>query len=249
MTAKKKPKQEEAQPRSWEEIMSEARAAVQALDENDRTIRSAYQWRIGDLLLEAIPVGKQGGAPTGAGEKLQRAADDLGMAYKTVRWHRQVASKWPKEHRESRCTFSVHRALSGRPDRFDLIKVAAEECWSKEQASHEAKARPLLGAEPQTAQEGPQAAQPAADSWEAAKAAKAEADRLRYAKGRLAGACSHAKGALDAYEPLLEDLGDGEVRWALASCEEVKVKADALAWMLRTRRPLDDQLRAIVEEG
>lgn len=95
-------------------------------------VASRAQFRIGEFALEIEPMRQAGGAHPGAdeqlftvGESLERFADDIGLAAKTVEKHRWVASRWPEEHRRDGVSYDVHRILAAvavDKDRWAMIK-------------------------------------------------------------------------------------------------------------------------------
>ncbi|MEU6016679.1 DUF6192 family protein [Streptomyces sp. NPDC047515] len=62
-------------------------------------------------------------------QALARLAEDIGLRRSAVENARWTASRWPKEHRQSGVSFTVHRVLGGIPDeeeRFAAIKQPPE---------------------------------------------------------------------------------------------------------------------------
>lgn len=246
--ATKKPKQEQAQPRSWEVIVAEAREVVQAMAENERTVVSGHQWRIGDLVLEAVPVGTRGQTRTSQGqeryacEQVRRLAEEIGLPYSRAQHYRWTANRWPAEKREPRCAFSLHQGLRGRPDRFEWITAAAEEGWTWERLRFEA--RFVAAVEPNVGRPSPPSA-----LWEAAKAAAKVAEAARLASRKMDGLVSFSQGAVAQYQQAIETLTDEQVAKALAAKAKVENNLGWLEVILRTRKPLDAQLLAQVDEG
>ncbi|MEJ8662226.1 DUF6192 family protein [Streptomyces halotolerans] len=92
------------------------------------------QFTIGDRALEIEPIRPRGGVVAvdpewTVTETLQRLAEDIGLKFSTVKSARWVASRWPKEHRLSGASFTVHRILANIEDsreRFAAIKTPPE---------------------------------------------------------------------------------------------------------------------------
>ncbi|MFD9863442.1 DUF6192 family protein [Streptomyces alboflavus] len=92
---------------------------------------SAAQWRLGDAALEIEPMRSYGGAsPSGkddlftVSEAIRMFAEDVGMAYSTIRDYRWVASRWPKQHRQAGVSHTIHKVLASIPDeteRFEAV--------------------------------------------------------------------------------------------------------------------------------
>ncbi|GAU71291.1 hypothetical protein SSP35_32_00200 [Streptomyces sp. NBRC 110611] len=62
-------------------------------------------------------------------QALTRLAEDIGLRRTTVENARWTASRWPKEHRQAKASFTVHRVLGSIPDeeeRFAAIKTPPE---------------------------------------------------------------------------------------------------------------------------
>jgi len=62
-------------------------------------------------------------------ESLRRLAEDIGLKANTVKTARWVASRWPKEHRQAKASYTVHRILADIEDpdeRFAAIKTPPE---------------------------------------------------------------------------------------------------------------------------
>lgn len=99
--------------RQWSDLVSEGLELVAAL--------SRSQWAIGDLALEAEPIGSQGGRATGTLEHLDRFAEEIGMEHKTLQEWRHVAAKWPTDTRRLEMPWSLHQTLAGLEDRAEVI--------------------------------------------------------------------------------------------------------------------------------
>ncbi|MFH9426628.1 DUF6192 family protein [Streptomyces sp. NPDC017529] len=92
---------------------------------------SAVQWQIGDAGLEIEPMRSYGGAnPSGTeglftvSEAIRMFAEDIGLAYTTVRDYRWVASRWPRRHRRADVSHTIHKILANIPDeaeRFEAV--------------------------------------------------------------------------------------------------------------------------------
>ncbi|MFI9825557.1 DUF6192 family protein [Streptomyces sp. NPDC052013] len=92
---------------------------------------SAVQWRLGDAAGEIEPMRSYGGSnPSGTdalftvSEALRMFAEDVGLAYSTVRDYRWVASRWPKERRRADVAHTIHKILASIADeqeRFEAV--------------------------------------------------------------------------------------------------------------------------------
>ncbi|MGW0207343.1 DUF6192 family protein [Streptomyces sp. NPDC003233] len=92
---------------------------------------SGVQWQLGDAGLEIEPMRSYGGAnPSGneelftVSEAIRMFAEDVGLAYSTVRDYRWVASRWPKERRRAGVSQTIHKILASIPDeqeRFEAV--------------------------------------------------------------------------------------------------------------------------------
>lgn len=91
---------------SYEELVAEGQRIVKQDTDN--------KWTLGDLTLK---VEKQYGE-----NKLGQYATDIDIEYSTLRSYRAVAKAWPKMSRSGTHSWTVHRELSARDDRFELIK-------------------------------------------------------------------------------------------------------------------------------
>jgi len=92
---------------------------------------SSAQWRLGDAALEIEPMRSYGGAnPSGkddlftVSEAIRMFAEDVGLAYTTVRSYRWVSSRWPKERRQADVSHTIHKVLasiSDEQERFEAV--------------------------------------------------------------------------------------------------------------------------------
>jgi hypothetical protein len=100
---------------SWDEKVARGRALVSEI--NDR------KWELGDLANEVCP------AAHGVhdGDLLGKFADQIGLSREAIKKYRQVASAWPEGTRVPSQTWTTHRLLHGKPDRFEIIK---ERTWT-----------------------------------------------------------------------------------------------------------------------
>src|SRR5262245_22937131 len=106
--------------RSWDQLVSAGRQAAQA--EGDA------KWALGDLALEAEPMGSRGGEPTGALERLREYGEAIGVELETLRDYRAVAHSWPDGARAPLdASWTAHRLLAGVPDRKGAMKVLLAE--------------------------------------------------------------------------------------------------------------------------
>ncbi|MEU9234513.1 DUF6192 family protein [Streptomyces subrutilus] len=107
--------------RRYEQIVAELRKIIGA--------QTRGQFAIGDYALEIEPMREQGPQDRGeelftVKESLFRLAEDIGLSYSAVNGARWVASRWPKQHRQARVSFTVHRilaAISNEEERFTAI--------------------------------------------------------------------------------------------------------------------------------
>ncbi|PWI46206.1 DUF6192 family protein [Streptomyces sp. ICBB 8177] len=93
---------------------------------------SSVQWRLGDAAGEIEPMRAHGGVnPPGSeelftvSEALRMFAEDVGLAYTTVRDYRWVASRWPKEHRRADVSHTIHKILASIPDEEERFEAVA----------------------------------------------------------------------------------------------------------------------------
>ncbi|MGY1495104.1 hypothetical protein ACW4TU_00375 [Streptomyces sp. QTS52] len=78
--------------------------------------------RCGDHALEVEPMRESGGQERSDGlftvkDSLFPMAEDIGLSYAMVDAARWAASKWPKDHRISAVSFTVHKILTHRRQR------------------------------------------------------------------------------------------------------------------------------------
>jgi hypothetical protein len=95
------------------------------------------RWELGDEALALEPVGRQG-PRGGVVDRLDALAKKRGVAPKTLRTCRGVANAWPKKYRRKSLSWSVHAALRGQPDRFELIK---QKDWTVREAQELVESR------------------------------------------------------------------------------------------------------------
>ncbi|MGR3875646.1 hypothetical protein ACUXZZ_44710 [Streptomyces graminifolii] len=83
---------------------------------------SGAQWRLGDAALEIEPMRPYGGAnPSGkddlftVSEAIRMFAEDVGLAYTTVRSYRWVSSRWPKERRRADVSHTIQQGTGQHP--------------------------------------------------------------------------------------------------------------------------------------
>ncbi|MFF0043335.1 DUF6192 family protein [Streptomyces mirabilis] len=92
---------------------------------------SGVQWRLGDAALEIEPMCSYGGAnPSGkdelftVSEAIRMFAEEVGLAYSTVRDYRWASSRWPKGHRRTDVSHTIHKILASIPheqERFEAV--------------------------------------------------------------------------------------------------------------------------------
>jgi hypothetical protein len=68
-----------------------------------------HPWRLGDRLLEALPMGKTK-AVNGAFKLLEELGNRIGLKASTVRRYRSVAYAWPPQHRIEGASYGAHVA-------------------------------------------------------------------------------------------------------------------------------------------
>jgi hypothetical protein len=142
----------------YDQVVAESRELVAAM--------TRCQWRLGDLALEIEPLRPHGGSTPdavaegfGVEETLRRFAEDIGLAYSTVRTYRWVASRWPSSRRRDGVSHTVHRILAGITEeskRFEVIgNPPAPEGGGEARWSHDAAKRAVgwKVASPETVQE------------------------------------------------------------------------------------------------
>jgi hypothetical protein len=100
--------------RTWAQLVAEGRQLV--------SMEGDIKWQLGDLALEVAPMGARG-IDSGATEKLERFAEEIGVSFDVLREYRRVAAAWPNAKRLAFASWSVHGILASRPDRFDFIKT------------------------------------------------------------------------------------------------------------------------------
>lgn len=100
----------------WDEKVARGRALVTEI--NDR------KWELGDLANEVCPA-------TGNGvrndDTLGKFADEIGLTRESLKKYRYVAARWAAGTRVPAQTWTTHRMLAERDDRFDVI---AEQTWT-----------------------------------------------------------------------------------------------------------------------
>ncbi|MEU9617374.1 DUF6192 family protein, partial [Streptomyces sp. NPDC048209] len=103
------------------------------------------QFTIGDAALEIEPMRGPGGSAPGdemfsVKKSLARLAEDIGLSYASIKDTRWTASRWPKERRQPKVSFTVHRILGGIADeteRFEAILNPPEKKgrWTADEAN------------------------------------------------------------------------------------------------------------------
>ncbi|MEJ1202890.1 MULTISPECIES: DUF6192 family protein [unclassified Streptomyces] len=120
----------------YEQIVAELRDVVEQ--------QTRGQFTIGDRALEIEPMRPRGGVVAEpqwtVAESLRRLAEDIGLKAGTVKTARWVASRWPKEHRQTGASWTVHRILADIEDeaeRFAAIKTppAGKARWTPDAAN------------------------------------------------------------------------------------------------------------------
>jgi len=106
----------------WQDLVAEGRRLVK--------MEGEVYWRLGDLALVVEPMGQHGGS--GSHGRLTKYAEEIGIAGTTLLGYRQTASSWPPEKRRDDVSWTVHRVMRGREDRFDLIR--SRPSWTKRDA-------------------------------------------------------------------------------------------------------------------
>jgi len=107
---------------SYKELVAEGKRVTEQ--------ETNVKWLRGDL---ASKVEKHYGEA-----KLEQYAEDIEVSYSTLRDEVTTAKAWPQSARDPRKSWTVHRELNGRDDRFDLI----------EQINTTTELRQLLGRRP-----------------------------------------------------------------------------------------------------
>ena len=101
---------------------------------------SRHQFRLGDLALMVEPIGRHGGAPTGATARLNSYAREIGVDFKTLAEYRWVSSRWAADSRRlDSASWSAHQALAPLEDRAEVI--ASRPRWTAREARETAAAR------------------------------------------------------------------------------------------------------------
>lgn len=110
----------------YEEIVAELRDVV------EQQTRGTFT--IGDRALEVEPMREKGGRPAAdpqlqsvftVADSLHRLAEDIGLAYSTMKTARWAASRWPKDRRQAGVSFTVHRILAHIDDENERFHVVA----------------------------------------------------------------------------------------------------------------------------
>jgi hypothetical protein len=83
------------------------------------------QWRIGDALLEEIPIGKHGNE-NGSWDILQECAEELedrgyAISPKTLKDYRTIANVFPKASRDASLSWTAHRR-AGSPEMLTVVQ-------------------------------------------------------------------------------------------------------------------------------
>lgn len=100
----------------WNEKVQRGRALVTEI--NDR------KWELGDLANEVAPAGANG---VHNDDVLGAFADEIGVSRQTLHTYRYVSTQWPAVARATAQTWTTHKMLAAREDRFDII---AEQTWT-----------------------------------------------------------------------------------------------------------------------
>ncbi len=107
-----------------------------------RQAGDATSWELGDLA---------SGVETAWGEeKLQTYADDIGVAYNSLRAYRQVAEAYEKDIRMSNLGWHLHQVVASRSNRVQWLQKADKGGWTwralaERVATHHYGARPMDG--------------------------------------------------------------------------------------------------------
>ncbi|MGX8910197.1 DUF6192 family protein [Streptomyces netropsis] len=100
--------------RQWARYVKQGKGLVEE--------ETQIQFRLGDLTLKMVPVQRPGANnQRGVFPVLDRYADEIGINVHTLLTYRHVATAWPPEHRALGVSWSIHKALDAREDRFELI--------------------------------------------------------------------------------------------------------------------------------
>ncbi|MEV0257257.1 DUF6192 family protein [Streptomyces sp. NPDC050732] len=91
----------------------------------------SVQWQLGDAALEIEPMRSYGSTnPLGSeelftvSEAIRMFAEDVGLAYSTVRDYRWASSHWPKERRRTDVSHTIYKVLAsipGEQERFEAV--------------------------------------------------------------------------------------------------------------------------------
>ncbi|MEU9405746.1 DUF6192 family protein [Streptomyces sp. NPDC048281] len=108
----------------YEQIVAELRQVVEQ--------QSQGSFTIGDRALEIEPIRARGGiadAEWSVKQSLMRLAEDIGLTFRRVEAARSTASRWPKQHRQTGISFTIHRTLGRIEDeeeRFAALTTPPE---------------------------------------------------------------------------------------------------------------------------
>lgn len=113
------------------QIMHEIKIGSPEYDRIVQETRAAADqdgWTVADNAMKIAIVGDHGGDRSKASqdalirERLVKFSEDTDLTYGTVRKRRQVADRWPQEHRRpEKISFRVHEALAYREDRYQIV--------------------------------------------------------------------------------------------------------------------------------
>lgn len=118
---------------------------------------------VGDRALEVEPMRDKGGRPAAdpglesvftVTDSLHRLAEDIGLAYGTVKTARWTSSRWPKDRRQPGVSFTVHRILAHIEDdgqRFHAIAHPPAKVgrWTPDHAKRYVGQQPQVPVTPQ----------------------------------------------------------------------------------------------------
>jgi hypothetical protein len=190
---------------TWREQVAEGRRLAEDL--------GTTQWALGDLVQEVDP------------DRLQKFADEIGVGLDSLQDYRRTAASWPADTRRAGVSFTVHRVLSGHPERFTLIRSRKK--WTKRDAQEATGNRRSAGEKPTPAQiveavrENPDAARALARHDDTREAIEEHAITARAEKGRvLRTEAEEAHKAIRdasarAARSWQDDLALGELRQAI----------------------------------
>ncbi|MER5424408.1 DUF6192 family protein [Streptosporangium roseum] len=100
--------------RRFDDLVDQTRDMVQTM--------TSLQFAVGDMALEIQPIRHaHTGHDDGIYAALRVFADEIGEVFDTVRTWRYIAAAWPKDQRRADASYTVHRVMAYRPDRFTLI--------------------------------------------------------------------------------------------------------------------------------